>query len=96
LLDGVFAYPASSAAEQQPVAGAPADLVHAARALQAPASFAPLAQSAAREADEVRIHIGRIEVTAVAPAPARPAAPMPRHKAPSLEDYLKRRNGECS
>jgi hypothetical protein len=45
-----------------------------------------------READEIHIHIGRIEVTAVPPAPARPAAkPAPRSE--SLDDYLKRRDG---
>jgi hypothetical protein len=47
---------------------------------------------AAREAEEINIHIGRIEVTAAAPAPARAAAAPPR-KSPSLDDFLKRRPG---
>jgi hypothetical protein len=42
-----------------------------------------------READEIQIHIGRIEVTAVPPAPARPAA-LPVRKSVKLEEYLKR------
>ncbi|MFM0336847.1 hypothetical protein [Paraburkholderia fungorum] len=89
LLDGEYARPASFGTEQQH-AGTLAAVVRAARAQ------ASLALPAAREADEVRIHIGRIEVTAVAAAPARPAAPASRHKAPSLDDYLKRRDGERS
>ena len=42
-----------------------------------------------RETDEVQIHIGRIEVTAVPPAPARPAAP-PARKSLRLDEYLRR------
>ena len=42
-----------------------------------------------READEIQIHIGRIEVTAVPPAPARPAA-QPVRKSLRLDEYLKR------
>jgi hypothetical protein len=41
------------------------------------------------EPDEIEIHIGRIEVTAVLPPPARPAAP-PARKSLNLEEYLKR------
>ena len=44
-----------------------------------------------RQADEIQIHIGRIEVTAVQP-PA-PRAPTPREKEISLDAYLKRRAG---
>jgi hypothetical protein len=51
-------------------------------------------RSQSREADEIQIHIGRIEVTAVPPAPARPA-PVPNRKSPSLDDYLKRRPGRA-
>lgn len=48
-----------------------------------------------REPDEIEIHIGRIEVTAI--QPAAPAAPAkPRRLAPSLDEYLKRRNGRIS
>jgi len=46
------------------------------------------------EADEIEIHIGRIEVIAAPPAPARPAPPAGRHGAPSLDDYLRRRDGK--
>jgi hypothetical protein len=42
--------------------------------------------------DEVQIHIGRIEVVAVAPAPAAPASPKPQRRAPSLDEYLQRRD----
>lgn len=43
-----------------------------------------------REPDEIQIHIGRIEVVAVPPAPARAEA-KPPHKSLNLDDYLKRR-----
>jgi hypothetical protein len=42
-----------------------------------------------REPDEIQIHIGRIEVTAVPQAMPRPAPP-PLRKSISLDDYLKR------
>jgi hypothetical protein len=42
-----------------------------------------------REPDEIEIHIGRIEVTAVAQAAPRPAA-APARKSISLDEYLKR------
>jgi hypothetical protein len=42
--------------------------------------------------DEVHIHIGRIEVTAV--QPPRPAPP-PQHDATLLEEYVKRRDGRA-
>jgi hypothetical protein len=42
-----------------------------------------------RDADEIQIHIGRIEVTAVPPAPPRPAAP-PTRRSLRLEEYLRR------
>jgi hypothetical protein len=48
---------------------------------------------AEREPDEIQIHIGRIEVTAVQP-PA-PRAPKPPDKAISLDAYLERRNGRA-
>jgi hypothetical protein len=44
-----------------------------------------------KEPDEIQIHIGRIEVTAVHPAPP-PAAAEPQRKVPSLDDYLRRRD----
>jgi hypothetical protein len=45
-----------------------------------------------REPDEIEIHIGRIEVTAVPQPVARPLAP-PARKSVNLEEYLKRRKG---
>lgn len=48
---------------------------------------------AGREPDEIQIHIGRIEVTAVqAPAPRAPRAP---DTGISLDAYLERRNGRA-
>ena len=44
----------------------------------------------AGEPDEVQIHIGRIEVTAVAPSPSSRAPINPARKSPSLDEYLKR------
>jgi hypothetical protein len=44
---------------------------------------------ATTERDEIRIHIGRIEVTAVPPTPVRPVAPTPR-RGLNLQEYLKR------
>ncbi len=53
-------------------------------------------RSAANEPNEVQIHIGRIEVTAIPQAPMRPAAAAPRRSGMSLDDYLKQRNGRAS
>jgi hypothetical protein len=46
-----------------------------------------------REPDEIQIHIGRIEVTAVQAASPRPAAAKPQRRVPSLDEYLRRRDG---
>jgi hypothetical protein len=46
------------------------------------------------DTDEIQIHIGRIEVTAVPPPPVK-AAPAPTRKSPSLDEYLKRRPGRA-
>jgi hypothetical protein len=46
------------------------------------------------EADEIQIHIGRIEVTAVPPAAARPAV-VPVSKSVNLDEYLKRGRGRA-
>jgi len=43
------------------------------------------------EPDEIQIHIGRIEVSAISPAAAPTAAKTPR-KSSSLDDYLRRRD----
>lgn len=48
-----------------------------------------VSRPAERERDEIQIHIGRIEVTAVPQAPARPEA-KPARKTLSLDEYLKR------
>jgi len=48
-----------------------------------------------REPDEIQIHIGRIEVTAVHPAPT-PAVAKPQRNVPSLDEYLKRRDRRTS
>jgi hypothetical protein len=53
------------------------------------------ADPAQREPDEIQIHIGRIEVIAAAPAPARPAQPQPRRGSFSLDEYLRRRDGKA-
>ncbi len=45
-----------------------------------------------QEADEIQIHIGRIEVTAV-PPPAPPPVRAPARKSISLDEYLKRKHG---
>jgi hypothetical protein len=45
------------------------------------------------EPDEIQIHIGRIEVTAVQPAATPRPAPKERNKSVSLDEYLSRRNG---
>ena len=46
-----------------------------------------------RASDEIEIHIGRIEVTAVQPAPTRTTPVKSPRRAPSLDDYLRRRDG---
>jgi hypothetical protein len=46
-----------------------------------------------RRTDEIEIHIGRIEVTAIHPPP--PARPKARDKEISLDAYLKRRDGRA-
>ena len=62
-----------------------------------PGAFEPNARRLQRsgppvhEPDEIQIHIGRIEVTAVHPAPA-PAVAKPQRNVPSLDEYLKRRD----
>jgi hypothetical protein len=48
------------------------------------------APAAARDPDEIQIHIGRIEVTAVPPPAATPTQKRAA-KGPSLQEYLGRR-----
>ena len=54
------------------------------------------AVSPSRDSDEIEIHIGRIEVTAVHPTPLRTAPAKTPRRAPSLDDYLKQRDGRSS
>jgi hypothetical protein len=49
--------------------------------------------AADRQSDEIQIHIGRIEVTAIHPPP--PKRPKARDKEISLDAYLKRRDGRA-
>jgi hypothetical protein len=49
----------------------------------------------APDGDDIQIHIGRIEVTAVRPTPAPQAAAKTRRGAPSLDDYIRRRDGRA-
>ena len=51
-----------------------------------------VARSAQQQADDIQIHIGRIEVVAV-PQPAPRPAPAPTRKGLSLDEYLSHRNG---
>ena len=44
------------------------------------------------EPDEIQIHIGRIEVVAVPPAPAQPVSQQAQRITPSLDEYLRRRD----
>jgi hypothetical protein len=53
------------------------------------------AQSASPQGDDIQIHIGRIEVTAVRPAAAPQPAGKTRRAAPSLDEYLRRRDGRA-
>ena len=46
--------------------------------------------------DAIQIHIGRIEVTAVQAAAPRPVAARARRSAPTLDEYLRRRDGRAS
>jgi hypothetical protein len=54
----------------------------------------PGARSTSPQADDIQIHIGRIEVVAVPQAAPRPAA-VPARKGLSLDEYLNRRNGRA-
>ncbi|MED5607476.1 hypothetical protein VV867_07245 [Pseudomonas sp. JH-2] len=87
---GVDAAPPSPAAPRLPPLLAPMASATAAPTRAAP----PPAEPVPRQPDEVHIHIGRIEVTAIQEtAPARREA----RKGPpplSLDDYLARRNGD--
>ena len=64
----------------------------AASARIATSEAAGRAQSAQREADEIHIHIGRIEVAAAAQPAPRPTAAAARRSL-NLDEYLRRGNG---
>lgn len=66
-------------------------LLSARKMAAAPALPAPYVQHE-RKADDIQIHIGRIEVIAATPAPIRQATP-PARKGTSLDEYLGSRNG---
>lgn len=83
-----YTSPTASALSVQPITRPPVrQATPVAPTSRAPQVRAPARQQ--READEIQIHIGRIEVTAVSPAPAAPLPKTPR-KAVNLSDYLKK------
>jgi hypothetical protein len=70
------------------------------QSLAVPHSFSPIrhekqkaaaSRAAEREPDEIQIHIGRIEISAVPQTPAAPSVKATR-KSSSLDDYLRRRD----
>jgi len=79
-------------ADRQPEA--PRYSIEASSPKDARANFPAAGRSArpVREPDEIQIHIGRIEVTAVQP-PAAPRAPKAPDNGLSLDAYLQRRSG---
>jgi hypothetical protein len=84
--------PLASGAIHPSTVPAPGQLRPHASASRSPARPAQLAD-AGQKPDEIQIHIGRIEVTAVPPpAPARPAA-KPERRSVNLNEYLKQRRG---
>jgi hypothetical protein len=75
-----------------PLAPRPAEPAFA-RPTQSRAEAAQQVGAHSRASDEIEIHIGRVEIAAVHPAPARTAPAKPTSRAASLDDYLKRRDG---
>jgi hypothetical protein len=79
----------------------PSDAAQTASALQAASRRAAASEAAQRntpslrspiQAEDIQIHIGRIEVIAVPPPAPRPAA-APERRGQSLDEYLSRSNG---
>jgi hypothetical protein len=85
---------AAAETERPPVQLVRATLAGQARQAQdsVPAEFSARPPAAEREANDIQIHIGRVEVVAV-PQAAPSRATAPARKAISLEDYLRRRDG---
>jgi len=52
--------------------------------------------AAASTTDEIQIHIGRIEVAAIAPPPVQTPAAKPSRRPFSLDEYLRARDGRAS
>jgi hypothetical protein len=85
--------PSSRAGQTRPQQNLTPIPMQAVRATAPPRIDAVRRASAQRsEPDEIHIHIGRIEVAAVAPQPQRVAAPAPR-KGLNLDEYLRRGSG---
>ena len=63
------------------------------KARESAASSSQSFASPSRASDDIEIHIGRIEITAVQPAPTRTTPVKSPRRAPSLDDYLRRRDG---
>jgi len=59
---------------------------------EAKEGIGPIRRSLRSEPDEIQIHIGRIEVVAVQPAPAQPVSQKAQRATPSLDEYLQRRD----
>jgi len=85
--------PLIAASQQPPPRLQPLDsLSNPAAARASESEAARRFQPAQREADEIHIHIGRIEVAAVAQPAPRPAAAAARRSL-NLDEYLRRGNG---
>ena len=100
-VSGEFGEPASR--ERDPSAGPgqvgmhlqPASGSRSAAEIAAGRRLARLQQARAEQhGDEIQIHIGRIEVTAMPPAAPRPM-PVPARKTQTLDEYLRRGTGRA-
>jgi hypothetical protein len=85
--------PLIAASQPPPLRLQPLDsLPNPASARTVPSEAARRFQPSQRETDEIHIHIGRIEVAAIAQAAPRPAAAAARRSL-NLDEYLRRHNG---
>jgi hypothetical protein len=64
-------------------------LVPLTRSAPAPPQALRTNQAERRAADEIQIHIGRVEIVALAPPPSQPAPPQRERRTLRLEDYLR-------